>query len=351
MKTFTRPLSLSLLGGALLALGLVGARGLPGSSRADGPPAEAPAGPGKGAVCFGHVDLEHGVTALCPLVVGRVTAAPAQENQEVKAGTVLVRLDDYQARRRVQEAEADLTAARESLAQALNLPAQHQARVAQQRAAIEAVQHRLEGGRQILARKRQLARKDLVNAREVKAAEALVQELQALERAETSKLRELELNDPAVGVRSAQASVTAKQARLDEARRRVEECALKAPVDGRVLRVLVGPGDVLGAQPNKPAVLFCPRGRRLIRAEVEQEFASRVAVGQAALIQDDASSGPTWKGRVLRISDWYTQRRSVMREPSRFNDVRTLECLITIDPGQPPLRIGQRVRVTLRPGQ
>jgi hypothetical protein len=29
----------------------------------------------------------------------------------------------------------------------------------------------------------------------------------------------------------------------------------------------------------------------------------------------------------------------------QYNDVRTLECLIDIDPGQPPLRIGQRVLV------
>ena len=37
-------------------------------------------------------------------------------------------------------------------------------------------------------------------------------------------------------------------------------------------------------------------------------------------------------------------------EPLQFNDVRTLECIVTLDPGQPPLRIGQRVRVTLEGG-
>jgi multidrug resistance efflux pump len=157
------------------------------------------------------------------------------------------------------------------------------------------------------------------------------------------------LNDPSADVRSARASVTARQARLEQARRAVEECALKAPVDGTVLRMLVNPGDVLGPEPKQPAVLFCPAGRRVIRAEVEQEFAGRVAVGQAATVQDDASGGPTWHGRVLRLSDWYTQRRSILPEPSQFHDVRTLECLIVLDEGQPPLRIGQRVRVTLRP--
>jgi hypothetical protein len=50
---------------------------------------------------------------------------------------------------------------------------------------------------------------------------------------------------------------------------------------------------------------------------------------------------------VQHVSDWYTHRRSIMHEPLQVNDVRTLECIIRIEPDQPPLRIGQRVRVIL----
>jgi hypothetical protein len=38
-----------------------------------------------------------------------------------------------------------------------------------------------------------------------------------------------------------------------------------------------------------------------------------------------------------------------MPEPLQYNDARTLECIIELDAGQPLLRIGQRVRVMLRP--
>jgi hypothetical protein len=47
------------------------------------------------------------------------------------------------------------------------------------------------------------------------------------------------------------------------------------------------------------------------------------------------------------MSDWYTHRRSILLEPSQQNDVRTLECIVEVDPGQPPVRIGQRMRVTI----
>jgi hypothetical protein len=72
-----------------------------------------------------------------------------------------------------------------------------------------------------------------------------------------------------------------------------------------------------------------------------------VAAWQAALVQDDTSASDTWRGRVLRVSDWYTHRRSILQEPFQFNDVRTLECIVALDAGQPQLRIGQRVRVTI----
>jgi hypothetical protein len=87
---------------------------------------------------------------------------------------------------------------------------------------------------------------------------------------------------------------------------------------------------------------------RIVRAEVEQEFANRVSVGQVAKIQDDGTGGGEWRGQVVRISDWFPQRRSVQMEPMQFNDVRTMEVVIRVEPGgKEPLLIGQRVRVIL----
>ncbi len=45
-------------------------------------------------VCFGQVDLRHGVTALYPLQPGRVVEVPVEEGQTVAEGAILVRLED-----------------------------------------------------------------------------------------------------------------------------------------------------------------------------------------------------------------------------------------------------------------
>jgi multidrug resistance efflux pump len=300
-------------------------------------------------VCFGHVDVEPGVTALYPVRPGRVSEVLVHEDDSVKAGTVLFRLDDRPARFLVRQAQEDLKAAELQLTEARKLPQQHALKLAEQQQAVIATQHRLAAAQHLLEHNRNLVKRELAPAEEVEAAAEKGKELEAALTAEKDKLRELELADPAVPVERAEVEVRAKQARLEEAQYGLEECSVKAPVDGKVLRLLIGVGDVLSTQSRQPAVQFCPAGPRIVRAEVEQEFAGRVAKGQEALIQDDSSAGPKWRGKVVRISDWYTHRRSMLQEPLQFNDVRTLECIVQLDPGQPTPRIGQRVRVTLGP--
>jgi hypothetical protein len=134
----------------------------------------------------------------------------------------------------------------------------------------------------------------------------------------------------------------------------MSECSIVAPMDGKVLRILVGRGELVSPQSPQPMIQLAPVKPRIIRAELDQEFAHRVAVGAHARIVDDSHSDIEWSGRVARMSDWFAQRRNVIREPLQFNDVRTLECIIELDkpkdlnskkPAEP--RIGQRVRVII----
>jgi hypothetical protein len=114
-----------------------------------------------------------------------------------------------------------------------------------------------------------------------------------------------------------------------------------------VQRISVGAGDVVTGNPTQPIVRFSPDEEPLVRAEVNQEFAYRLKVGQKAVIRDDAHKGASWRGEVRRVAGWYERRRPNTEDPAAYTDVRTVECLITIDPGQPPLRLGQRMRVMI----
>jgi HlyD family secretion protein len=301
----------------------------------------------EGLVCTGYVDLEHGIRALAPVRPGRVAAILVKETDHLQAGAPILRLEEKDASYQVDEAESALEAAEAQLAQSLKLADRQRAQLAQQQAAIRAAGFRLDAAREMLRQKEYQFKDKLISSQEVTATRDEVKALEEQQTAENEKLAELRTVDPELVVRKARAEVKRTQSQRDRARHQLDECTLKAPMAGTVHRISVGAGDIVTGNPAQPVVRFCPDETPLIRAEVNQEFADRVKVGQAALIRDDTHKGATWRGRVRSVAGWYDRRRPDSEDPSSYTDVRTVECLITIDPGQPPLRIGQRMRVMI----
>jgi multidrug resistance efflux pump len=300
-------------------------------------------------VCIGMVDAEPGVTKLYPLVPGRVLSV-VPEGAEVHKGDVLLKLDPRMAEFKLRQAKADCDAAKQLQAQAANLPEQHQLKKKQQQAAVEAAKHQREAAFQEFKVKEQLLADKVISSNHKLAYEEVVKKLDAIVKAEELKMEELTLFDTQAqaDISRAAADVAAKEASVDQAAFALKECNLVAPTDGTVLRVQTHEGEVLGANPTAPAIQFCPKGPKIIRAEVLQEWAYRVEKDQEVTIEDDTFAGATWKGRVKRVSGWFAEKRNKIYEPFMMNDVRTLECVIEVTSEGRPLRIGQRVRVKIR---
>jgi multidrug resistance efflux pump len=319
-----------------------------GAGRSGSPaPAAAETGRVLGVV-VGYVDVKHGVRALYPVVAGRVEQVNVEENDRVQAGQVLLSLDRELAELQVNLAKADLRAAQVQLDRARKGPEQQKVLEAEQQAAIDAAKHDVTSAEQVLARAEKL--KNLngdAGQHEIQGLQAQVEKARAALRGQQDKMAELKLNDPQLDIRRAEADVTAKEAQLAKAQKGLKECDLRAPGAGTIMRLLVGKGDVLGANGRQPAIVFCPDEPRIIRAELDQEAASRVQVGQRATVEDDTRSGEEWRATVEHVAESYLQRRSTMLDPFAFNDSRILECLLKLDPGKAPPRFGQRVRVKL----
>jgi multidrug resistance efflux pump len=340
-----RPLIVVAVGAALISAAVLFRR-TAASPTAPPPSAATSAGEAHdGVVCFGTVDLESGVASLYPLQPGRVADVLATENQKVTEGAELLRLEDGIARSRLAEADAGVMLAQVQLDWAREQPAQHRARIAQQRAMRDAMTSRAAAARGVLDREEKLANSSIVTDSDHSIRAEKIREMEALEQVEAHRLEELEAQDVAVEIRRAEYELKAAEARRKQALLTLEDYRMRAPRPGTVLRILVGPGDVIGAQTGQPVLLFAADGPQVIRATVEQEFASHVEEGEPALVQDEADPNATWRGRVGHVAGWYNQRRAVLHDPSQMSDVRTVECMIILEPGQPHLRLGQSVRV------
>jgi HlyD family secretion protein len=300
------------------------------------------------AALIGYADVKGGQRNLDPVVPGRIVKVGVQEDQTVKAGDVLLSLDPVPAQVKVRQAEAAVEIAEIQLEQARKGIERQRLQEAQLQASIDLVKSKQKAAEEMYAQKQYLLEKKIQGdpqGHELKAAKAGVEAIRSSVKIEEAKLAELRLNDPQDAVRLAEKNRTVRKAELEGAQKELAECELRAPEDGTVLRVLVGAGEVLGPQAKHHAIVFAPNRQRIIRAELDQEYANRVRPGQPARIEDDSRSGDEWKGVVEHVPSAYLQRRSNALDPFTMNETRILECTIVLEPSPNPPRLGQRVRV------
>jgi multidrug resistance efflux pump len=349
-----------LLGIGLLTASLVGASHVL-QSRPSADPSKVPAersfaGP-PGVVCLGTVDLEAapgGFIPLAPTQAGEVTHVNVYEGQPVKKGDLLLRVDDEAAVQLVSLAEVGLRLAQAQHAQAQQGAEQYRAGVEAQQAGVDAARHKIAAAEFRLNRERlkfeAVNQTQTSNRDELNAVTAELNSAKSTLAGEEAKLRAVQAGKPDAKVREAEENVALARQRVEQAKLGVKKCALEAPADGTVLRINVAKGAVLGPQSRQSPVLFAPAGPRVVRAEVEQEFAHRVQAGMTAVVQDEASGQTTWQGRVKRLGAAYLPKRSA-GGPESFalggSDARVMECVVELDAGQPQPMIGQKVRVNI----
>jgi HlyD family secretion protein len=319
-------------------------------SKTDGPP-PGPSLTEIDVVCLGRVDGQKPVVNLDPVVPGKVVALPAVEGKHFEAGQELLKLDAEAFQLRKKEAEAAVAAA-DIEVQAAKLDQKlHPLRKSTQEAAVTAAADRAAAARRILEEKQKAKSFGTVTAAELIAAEAEVKQAEQLEGVEKSRLKELEAADPSLKVRAADVKKTIAEIALKQAEKAVRDCVVVAPSAGTVLRVQVSVGE--GVAPGVlPPIVFRPDGPLVVRAELEQEFLSRVRPGMKATVRDEVRpDSPTWTGKVVSVGQVVARRRTLLLEPGEMNDVRTVECVVALEGNTEGLLVGQRMRVRIGHGE
>jgi HlyD family secretion protein len=306
-------------------------------------------------VCYGLVDVEAGVADLYPKQLGEVAFIAERQatdgaDRVFKKGDVLLRIKSQMAGHLVGKAKAALAASEAELEKAKLLVPDQEIKLELQAEVIRGYGHEKAKLEADLDNKKRLLKENIGDPSKhiVKAMQESVAALESRVKAEQLKLKDMQLSDPKLEIRRATADVDAKRLDVQIAEQNERDYELAAPFDGTVLRFHTRVGEMLGPNPRAPAIEFCPHTPRIVRAEVIQEWGHKVHVGQEAMVEDDSYQGPTWKGRVSSLSEAYQQKRLKILEPFMTNDVRTLECIVTITPGASPLRIGQRMRVKIK---
>jgi len=298
---------------------------------------------------IGYADVEGGATPLSLPIPGAVQQIFIREGQRVHKGQPMIRLSDGKAAAQVARAESSVLEAKTKLARARRAPAAQEIEIKQQEQAIAAARSQRVAAERHIETLRGLTGSDTVPEEKLLAALDQMDGLTATLNVEQLRLQRMRLEKPDEQLQLAEAALKAAEAELAGARQTLADHSLAAPRDGDVLRVLVSAGQLAGINPLNPALWFRPDEPTIVRTEVDQAFTGQMKEGMTAEFFDDNRQKKLGRGKVVRLAPWIAQRRTLLDEPFQRNDVRTLECMVSVDVADEDIRIGQRLRVVFTP--
>lgn len=240
------------------------------------------------------------VTSVSAQVAGRVVEVAVEDNQQVKAGDVLVRLDTATFQAKVNQSRADLAEAEQKLREARS---QHQAAKAlaeQARADASAAEAQASNATTDLSRYNRLVSTGAVSQQARDNADTLARTTSSSHQAARKRVAAAEAQAALaeVQIETAAAAVEKYRAALEKDQLDLSYATVTASSDGKVTRKSVEPGDYV--QPGQ-AVLSLVGGDVWVVANFKETQIGRMKPGQHVELVVDAYPGRTFSGRVDSI--------------------------------------------------
>ncbi len=251
-------------------------------------------------VVTGRVSSESRVT-VGSVITGRVRAVPLREGARVKAGDLLIQLEDTEQRAALAQAEAALLSAQSRLDSQMQLTAPvADLQVLQARSNADTAQREL-ARREQLFKQGFFGQSQLDEAR--RAAEVAKAQLRSAETLAAS-------NKSGAEHVTAEARVTEARAAVEAARARLAQTRIVSPADALVLERLAEPGQIVQAGTRLMSLSMA--GPVQLVAQVDEKYLAQLSVGLAASVSADAYSAQRFAASVQSISPTVdTQRGSV----------------------------------------
>ncbi|MBA1201021.1 HlyD family secretion protein [Pseudomonas capeferrum] len=293
------------------------------------------------------------VTIIGPQLSGYVVEVPVRDFQFVKAGDLLVRLDDRIYRQRQHQAQAQLEQQKAALANNLQQRKSAEATIVQRQAAIADNDAQVRKSHADLRRNEELVRDgsvsrsdlDVTRAAHARAVAALAQAKAALE------ISRQDLQTVIVNRASLEASVENANASVELARIDLDNTRVTAPRDGQLGQI----GVRLGAYVNSGAQLMAlVPDVHWVMANMKETQMATVRVGQPVTFTVDALNHLKLRGHVQRISPATGSEFALLQSDNATGNfvkiAQRIPVRISVDPEQPEaqrLRPGMSVVVSI----
>ena len=242
------------------------------------------------------------VTVVAPKVAGYIAKLEVTDNQHVRAGDVLARLDDRDYRAALAKADGSVAAAQATLA---NLDATRQlqdAVIGQARAGLAASGAETSRARDDQARYKNLSAKAAVSLQSSQKADAEYKQALAGDQKAQAQLTAAQRELDVIGTRKLQARAALEQAvaERDIPRLNLEYTVLRAPIDGVIgnRRARSGAYATVGSQ----LLSIVPSSGLWVDANFKENQLAKFKPGQRADIVADVMPGHVFHGIVASLA-------------------------------------------------
>jgi len=238
------------------------------------------------------------ISVVSPKIQGYVREIRVAENQRVRAGDVLVVIEDRDFAARRAEAEAQLAAQQAAITTIEDEIVQQQAMIAQAEAAVTSAEADRLRAQQDLARYRTLAESAVASRQRLETAEAEARKGDAALLKAKAGLAAERNRLPVLGSQKqeAQAKLGQLRAALELARIDLDDTVIRAPVDGVVGNRSVQVGQLV--KPGTQLLAVVPLPEVYIVANFKETQVQRMRPGQRVSITVDAFPGRAIAGTV-----------------------------------------------------
>ncbi|MDO9490405.1 MAG: HlyD family secretion protein [Sphingomonadaceae bacterium] len=239
---------------------------------------------------------------VAPRIAGYVERVLVTENQAVRQGQLLAKLDPREYRSRSEQIASEIETATAVVQTTRSQIAEQQAAITQARAQLDAAQTEVAFAAQQVERYKPLAASG-AEPRE-RLAQLQTQARQTQEQASSAKAGLLaaqrRVDTLLAQVRQAKSQAEAARAQLAAARVNVESTLLRAAIDSRVGDLSVRVGQFV--QPGTRMMTLVPVDRPFIEANFKETQLGLMRVGQLVRIEVDALPGVELAGRVSSLA-------------------------------------------------
>lgn len=147
-------------------------------------------------------------------------------------------------------------------------------------------------------------------------------------------------------ISAARAEMNAANQEVESINLLIERLTVRAPRDGTVIQVNIRAGEYAATAPKNPAMIIGDTDRLQVRADVDEQNATRIRPGQkgrASLKGDPAVSFPL---EFVRVEPYIIPKVSLTGAGTERVDTRVLQVIFSLDrPENPPIYVGQQVDV------